>query len=44
MTYLFAHPEVVFSALGQHVVLSGTALIAACAIALPLGIVAARVP
>lgn len=44
MSYLFGHPDVVFAALGQHVVLSGTALIAACAIALPLGIVAARIP
>jgi osmoprotectant transport system permease protein len=44
MSYLFGHPDVVFVALGQHVVLSGTALIAAFAIALPLGIVAARIP
>jgi len=44
MSYLFSHPEVVFAALGQHVVLSGTALIAAIAVALPLGIVAARIP
>jgi osmoprotectant transport system permease protein len=44
MSYLFGHPDVVFAALGQHVVLSGTALIAAFAIALPLGIAAARIP
>lgn len=44
MTYLFSHSDVVISALGQHIVLSGAALIAAFAIALPLGVVAARVP
>jgi ABC-type proline/glycine betaine transport system permease subunit len=44
MSYVFGHPDVVFAALGQHIVLSGTALIAAFAIALPLGIVAARIP
>lgn len=44
MTYLFSHPEIVLAALGQHVVLSGAALVAAFAVALPLGVAAARIP
>lgn len=44
MSYLFGHPDVVFAALGQHVALSFAALAAAFAVALPLGVAAARVP
>jgi osmoprotectant transport system permease protein len=44
VTYLFSHPEIVLAALGQHVVLSGAALVAAFAVALPLGVAAARIP
>ncbi|HKW44837.1 MAG TPA: ABC transporter permease [Candidatus Eremiobacteraceae bacterium] len=41
---MFGHPAAVFTALSQHIVLSGVALLAALAIALPLGVIAARVP
>ncbi|MGP6156935.1 MAG: ABC transporter permease [Vulcanimicrobiaceae bacterium] len=42
MSYLFAHPGEVAFLLGQHVELTGAALFVAFAIALPLGILAAR--
>ena len=44
MNYLFSHPDIVVTALGQHILLSGAALIAAFAIALPLGIATERIP
>jgi len=44
VSYLFGHPDVVFAALGQHIALSGAALALAFAIALPLGVAAARIP
>ena len=44
MSYLFGHPGVVIAALGQHIALSGAALAAAFAVALPLGVAAARIP
>jgi osmoprotectant transport system permease protein len=44
VSYLFGHPDVILAALGQHVALSGAALATAFAIALPLGVVSARVP
>ena len=44
MHYLVSHPGVVGIALGQHIWLSGAALVLALAVAIPLGIVAARSP
>ncbi len=43
MHYLVAHFDVVAHALGQHLVLSFSALAAALAVAIPLGVLAARV-
>ena len=42
MDYLFAHPAIVARALGEHVWLSGAALALALALAIPLGVIAAR--
>ena len=42
MQYLFAHPEIVARALGQHVWLCFASLAVACAFAVPLGVLAAR--
>ena len=42
MTYLFAHPFAVLQRLGEHVELTVLALVAASAIALPLGIFVAK--
>ncbi len=44
MSYLLAHPERVGALLGQHVVLVLVSLTIALAIALPLGVLAARKP
>jgi osmoprotectant transport system permease protein len=40
--YLFAHPDIVARALGQHVWLCFASLAVACALAVPLGVIAAR--
>jgi osmoprotectant transport system permease protein len=42
--YLLAHPAIVAKALAQHIWLSGAALAIALAIAVPLGVLAARSP
>lgn len=44
MRYLVEHPDVVFQLLGQHLWLTGLTLTIAFSIALPLGVLAARVP
>ncbi len=44
MRYLVEHPDVVFQLLGQHLWLTGLTLTIALSIALPLGVLAARVP
>jgi osmoprotectant transport system permease protein len=42
MQYLFAHPDIVAKALGQHIWLSVAALALALLFAIPLGVLAAR--
>jgi osmoprotectant transport system permease protein len=42
MQYLFAHPDIVAKALGQHIWLSAAALALALLFAIPLGVLAAR--
>ena len=44
MDYILAHPDIVARALGQHVALSAVSLAIALAVAVPLGIAAARSP
>lgn len=44
MSYLFAHPARVGALLGEHIILVAIALLIALAIALPLGVLAARKP
>ncbi len=44
MRYLVEHPDIVFQLLGQHLWLTGLTLTIAFSIALPLGVLAARVP
>ena len=44
MTYLFSHPGRVGALLGEHIALVAVALLIALAVALPLGIIAARKP
>ena len=44
MDYIFAHPDIVARALGQHVALSAASLAIALAVAVPLGVAAARSP
>lgn len=44
MSWLLAHPALVAARLGEHVVLVATALVLALAVALPLGVLAARRP
>ncbi|HME80534.1 MAG TPA: ABC transporter permease [Candidatus Eremiobacteraceae bacterium] len=42
MHYIFAHPDIVAKALGQHIWLSFAALAVALAFAIPVGVLAAR--
>jgi len=44
MRYLVEHPDIVFQLLGQHLWFTGLTLTIAFSIALPLGVLAARVP
>jgi len=44
VSYLFAHGPLIAQLFGQHVALVLVALLIACAIALPLGVIAARRP
>ncbi len=42
MRYIAAHPDIVLTALGQHIWLSFAALVVALAFAIPVGVLAAR--
>ena len=44
MTYLLGHQPDVWLAVGQHALISGVSLLIALAIAIPLGVLAARAP